>query len=46
MASALEPDSVSQLERMAAVVSEACRSDSRALLLAADCEDDTDIEVR
>jgi hypothetical protein len=31
---------------MAAVVNEACRSDSRALLLAADCDEDADIEVR
>ena len=46
MASALVLDNVSQLERSAAVVSEACRSDSRALLLAADCEEDADIDVR
>jgi len=31
---------------MAAVVKEACRSDSRALLLAADCDEDADIDVR
>jgi len=31
---------------VACVVSEACRSDSRALELATACDDDTDIDVR
>jgi hypothetical protein len=46
MASALDAVNVSQLDRRAAVVIEACRSDSRALLLAAACDEDAAIEVR
>ena len=46
MASALEIYNVSQLERRAAVVSAACRSGSRALLLATDWDDDTETDVR
>jgi hypothetical protein len=46
MASALVVARVSQVVCTAWVVIEACRSDSRALELATDCDDDTDIEVR
>jgi hypothetical protein len=46
MASALLVANVSQVARTAWVVIEACRSDSRALELAADCDDDSDTEVR
>jgi hypothetical protein len=46
MASALVVDNVSQVVWTALVVIDAWRCDSRALELEADCEDDTDIEVR
>jgi hypothetical protein len=46
MASALVVDNVSQVVWTAREVIEACRCASRALELAADCEDETAIEVR
>ena len=46
MASALVTDNVSHVASTASVVIEACRCDSLALELAADCDDDTDIDVR